>query len=82
VKTPKIIPASYPDTVADVAEGATFYLDADGGTWTGEAFLMTSVSHLRRRKCVRLRDGRVFNFAEQWQVRVIALSAQTVDDRW
>jgi hypothetical protein len=93
--TPKIIPASYPDTVADVAEGATFYLDAGRGhVWEGQAFIMTAEQNMLgvrvndenvptgSRSVVRLSDGRPFHFELSRQVRVIALGAHTIDDRW
>jgi len=82
VNTPKIFPASYPDTLEDVADGATFYPDA--APYHGQAFIATRdwTAAKDARLVVHLGTGDAFHFPREWSVRVTALSAVTVDDRW
>jgi hypothetical protein len=85
MRVPLIIPASYPDSLDDAADGATFYVDpAHGKHYEGQAFIATSDLSAAKdaRLIVRLADGRAFHFDREWRVRVIELGADTVDERW
>lgn len=83
MQVPKIIPVSYPDTVEDAADGATFFVDL-GTPWEGQAFIATCDFNSAKdaRLCVRLSDGRAVYFHLTARCRVVALAADTAGEDW
>lgn len=88
MRVPTILPASYPDTIADLQNGATFFLDPQlDGVCTsphveGVLFLATAKYEADRRVVVRLEDGVLIHCALNWAVRAVATSAETDDSQW
>jgi hypothetical protein len=81
----RILPASCPDTVDDVADGATFYLDpATYPLFTGDAFIATGDLSAAKdsRLCVRLVDGQAFHLTRAWPCRVVSLVAEVSGEDW
>jgi len=78
MKTPKIIPATYPDTMEDAQPGATFY--ASLPELEGVALLRMG------RGCganaVRLENGEALRLLEETHIRITALSADTLGENW
>ena len=86
MQVPHILPATCPDTIEDVAEGSTFYLDPDAyPEHEGQGFmrLRSRTVHAKTEiKCARLKDGRIVGLGYAWPCRVVALVAEVTGDEW
>ncbi len=87
MKTPKIIPATYPDTMEDAQPGATFYastpeLEGVALLRMGSAFVGWSKGHAIGHNVVRLDNGEALRLLEETHIRITALSADTLDENW
>lgn len=85
MQAPHLIPASCDDTVRDVADGSTFYLEPHNHPrYAGHAFIASDEENSAKdgRLCMRLLDGRALFLPKHWACRVVALVAETSGDQW
>ena len=83
MQSPNILPATCPDQLLDVADGATFYFDPDRKpAYQGQAFIKVYSSLASSCYAIRLSDGHLMSLLPDEPVRVVELTAEVSGEDW